>query len=75
MRTIDLPDMRIYINGQSTDFPGTSASLIDLISFLQLTKERLAIELNETVISRKNWESTELKPDDRVEIVHFVGGG
>ena len=50
-------------------------SLAKLVAILSLKAEQVAIELNHTVVRRANWESTRLKETDRVEIVHFVGGG
>ncbi|MGH9932033.1 MAG: sulfur carrier protein ThiS [Pyrinomonadaceae bacterium] len=35
----------------------------------------MAVELNHNVIRRAQWENTVLQADDKVEIVHFVGGG
>jgi thiamine biosynthesis protein ThiS len=46
-----------------------------LIEELGLTPERLAIEVNRRIIRRADWPSTTLAEGDKVEIVHFVGGG
>ena len=67
--------MEIQINGRSTGLPDANISLVDLILFLELAHERVAIELNETVVQKRDWATTHLKSNDRVEIVHFVGGG
>jgi sulfur carrier protein len=40
-----------------------------------LPTERVAVELNKEVVRRKNWEITDIKDADKIEIVHFVGGG
>ena len=37
--------------------------------------ERLAVELNRRIVRRADWTSTSLAEGDKVEIVHFVGGG
>jgi thiamine biosynthesis protein ThiS len=66
--------MRIYINGESRDLSGTP-SLAELIAQLDLAPARIAIELNRDVVRRSDWGSTMLKDEDRIEIVHFVGGG
>ena len=66
--------MRILVNGESKDFSGTP-SLADLIEQLDLPAARIAIELNREVVRRSDWGSTMLKDEDRIEIVHFVGGG
>ena len=66
--------MLIEINGEQRDVP-SSISLSELINHLALAPERLAIEVNRQVIRRAEWQQTTLKEGDRVEIVHFVGGG
>ena len=66
--------MRITVNDELRDVPD-DLSLQDLISNLTLPGERLAIELNRGVVRRAEWPKTKLQDNDRVEIVHFVGGG
>ena len=62
------------MNGDERDFD-TESSLLDLITQLDLPVARIAIELNREVVRRSDWGGTMLKDDDRIEIVHFVGGG
>ena len=50
-------------------------SLADLIAQLDFPAQRIAVEHNRTVVRRSHWDSTVLTDGDRVEIVHFVGGG
>jgi thiamine biosynthesis protein ThiS len=50
-------------------------SLPELVASLSLKPEQVAIELNQRVVRRAQWETTQLQEADRVEIVHFVGGG
>lgn len=66
--------MRIFVNGESRDLSG-SPSLADLITELELPAARIAVELNREVVRRNDWSGTMLHEDDRVEVVHFVGGG
>jgi thiamine biosynthesis protein ThiS len=66
--------MKVYVNGESRDL-GDKLSLADLITELDLPVARIAIELNREVVRRSDWGSTILKDEDRIEIVHFVGGG
>lgn len=66
--------LRIHINGETRDVPDR-ISLDELIRHLALVPERLAIELNHEVVRRSNWPQTLLSEGDRIEIVHFVGGG
>lgn len=66
--------MLIEVNGEKHDVPA-SITLTELVHHLNLAPERLAIELNHKVIRRADWQQSLLKEGDRVEIVHFVGGG
>ena len=66
--------MLIQVNGEYRELEDNS-SLTKLISDLNLKPEQIAIELNQSVVRRMHWPETMLREDDRVEIVHFVGGG
>jgi thiamine biosynthesis protein ThiS len=66
--------MKVFVNGDEKDF-GSDITLSDLIKQLDLPAPRIAIELNREVVRRSDWDSTMLKDEDRIEIVHFVGGG
>ena len=66
--------MLIELNGDERDVPA-SITLSELIKHLALAPERLALELNRKVVRRNDWQQTTLAEGDRVEIVHFVGGG
>jgi sulfur carrier protein len=66
--------LRIQVNGQPREI-ADNLDLSQLIASLNLKPEQIAIELNQTVVRRVQWHSTILREDDKVEIVHFVGGG
>ena len=66
--------MRIQVNGEPREVE-KNASLSQLVNELSLRPEQVAIELNHKVVRRVQWENTLLQPEDKVEIVHFVGGG
>lgn len=66
--------MQIRLNGEAKDVT-EGTTLQSLIEQLSLAPERLAIELNCDVIRRAEWHAVALADGDRVEIVHFVGGG
>ncbi|HLE63080.1 MAG TPA: sulfur carrier protein ThiS [Pyrinomonadaceae bacterium] len=66
--------MRVFLNGETKDLPA-ELSVLGLVEKLALRPERVAVELNGVVVPRTAWTSTVLGDDDRVEIVHFVGGG
>jgi thiamine biosynthesis protein ThiS len=66
--------MKVQINGEPRDFnaPLTLAGLVDLLG---MKTDRVAIELNRNIVARDQWPKTGLAEGDRLEIVHFVGGG
>jgi thiamine biosynthesis protein ThiS len=64
----------IQLNGENREMQ-TGSTLDDLIRELSLTPARIAIELNQQVVRRDQWARTSLDENDRVEVVHFVGGG
>jgi len=66
--------MRVFVNGDLKEF-SSALTLAELIAQLDLPLARIAIELNREVVRRSDWGSTMLKDEDRIEIVHFVGGG
>ena len=66
--------MRVYVNGEAKELSGP-ISLSELITQLDLPVARIAVELNRQVVRRHDWNTMLLHDDDRLEIVHFVGGG
>jgi thiamine biosynthesis protein ThiS len=66
--------MVITINGEAKEI-GQEVNLGDLLKFFDLPQERIAVELNKEVVRKKDWENIRVKDDDKIEIVHFVGGG
>jgi sulfur carrier protein len=64
----------IQVNGEPQEVK-EDMSLSELVASLSLKAEQVAIELNQSVVRRAQWESTRLREGDKVEIVHFVGGG
>ncbi|MGB7554567.1 MAG: sulfur carrier protein ThiS [Candidatus Korobacteraceae bacterium] len=66
--------MRLFINGDEKSF-ADSLSLAELVEQLGMKGDRVAVELNREIIARAQWGETPLNDGDRLEIVHFVGGG
>jgi len=65
--------MRLVINGEERNL---AASTLDaLIEELGIKGDRIAVELNREIVPRASWSTTALSDGDRLEIVHFVGGG
>ena len=68
--------MKLHINGDERAFPDTpSFTLAALVEVLGMKSDRVAVELNREIVPRDRWAETELNEGDRLEIVHFVGGG
>lgn len=66
--------MTLTINGEDRDFTNV-ATLSELVSQLGMKPDRVAIEVNRELIRRDRWHETRLSNGDKLEIVHFVGGG
>ena len=66
--------MELYVNGEQKIVDGVR-SLAQLVEHLGMKGDRVAVELNREIVRREQWVETELQEGDRLEIVHFVGGG
>lgn len=64
----------IHLNGQAQEVP-EGLTLSALLEFLQLPADRVAVELNRVIAARGSWDQTVIQAGDRLEVVHFVGGG
>ncbi|MBA1202335.1 sulfur carrier protein ThiS [Pseudomonas capeferrum] len=66
--------MRIQLNGEPYELPA-GETVATLLGRLDLLGRRVAVELNLDIVPRSQHESTQLKEDDQVEVVHAIGGG
>jgi thiamine biosynthesis protein ThiS len=66
--------VKIQINGQDREFD-SPLSLAQLVVQLGMKEDRIAVELNRSIVPRERWPQTLLSEGDRLEAVHFVGGG
>lgn len=66
--------MLLHINGEQRDFPA-GLTVATLVAQLGMKPDRVAVELNLEIVPRARWEATSLKNGDKLEVVHFVGGG
>jgi sulfur carrier protein len=66
--------MNLMINGEPRTFEGVT-NVAELIEKLAIKGDRVAVELNRDIVPRAQWAASPLKDGDKLEIVHFVGGG
>jgi thiamine biosynthesis protein ThiS len=66
--------VNISVNGQSRQVPGNQ-SVAELLSWLEIRSDRVAVELNKTIVRKRDWERTTVPSGSQIEIVEFVGGG
>ena len=66
--------MQIFINGEPREIAEDSR-MSDLIQLLELGGKRIAVEVNEELVPRSTFDQHLLASNDRVEIIHAVGGG
>lgn len=69
--------MQLVLNGHVKYFPElpTPSTVADLLTHLALKGDRVALERNGEIVPRAVWASTPLAEGDKIEVVHFVGGG
>jgi thiamine biosynthesis protein ThiS len=66
--------MKLQINGEQRDLCD-ELTVATLIEHLGMKPDRVAVELNLEIVPRAQWQATSLKDGDKLEVVHFVGGG
>ncbi|WP_405117705.1 sulfur carrier protein ThiS [Paenibacillus sp. FSL H8-0317] len=67
--------MNIIVNGQRTEIEERLNRVDKLLQSFDLQVKTVVVELNKHILTREYHESTALREGDRIEIVHFVGGG
>ncbi len=66
--------MRVIINGENKELP-RPMSVAELLGDLGLNAQKVALERNLEIVPRSDYATTRLEEGDRIEIVHFIGGG
>ncbi len=66
--------MKVFINGEVKNIP-EGLNLDELLRHFSMPSQRIAIEMNMSVVRRKDWEKMKVNETDKIEIIHFVGGG
>ncbi len=65
---------KIQLNGDPYEINGQT-NLNELLNKLKIQKNKVAIEVNGEIIQKDKYQNLVLRKDDKVEIVHFIGGG
>ena len=66
--------IKIRVNGKVKSV-SNKYNMLDLVKILKIPLKKVAIELNQEIIDKKNINKIILKKNDKIEIVHFIGGG
>lgn len=64
----------IQLNGEPREIPA-GLTVTGLLKQLQFPADRVAVERNLEIVPRNQWDATLIEAGDRLEVVHFVGGG
>jgi thiamine biosynthesis protein ThiS len=71
---IKIKKIKIKVNGKVKSV-SENYKMSDLVKNLKIPIKKVAIELNQEIIEKKNINKINLKKNDKIEIVHFIGGG
>lgn len=66
--------IKIFLNGDTKEIK-QNLTLIDLLKDLEITSKHIAIELNDEVVFKSDWNSRILVNEDKLEVVKAIGGG
>jgi thiamine biosynthesis protein ThiS len=69
--------LTLVINGKERSFDDLpiNPTILDIVAALALKQDRVAFEHNGEIVSRSRWKDVAIAENDRIEMVHFVGGG
>ena len=66
--------IKIKLNGKLIKIQDKT-TLLSFINKLKVPIDKVAIELNETIVNKRLLSRTKIKKNDKIEVVHFIGGG
>lgn len=66
--------MNITLNGEKREFPD-GLTVFGLLEFLNIQHQRVAVELNESIVKKDHYNQAVIKDGDSLEVVSFMGGG
>ncbi|MRH41831.1 sulfur carrier protein ThiS [Aquibacillus halophilus] len=67
--------MELVINGDKVEVPSTVETVTNLLQNFEVDQKVVIVELNGTILEKKSHQESRLSDGDRIELVHFVGGG
>ena len=67
--------MNIVVNGKDMDLKNDKITVLELIETLQIADKVMAAAINMEVVKKEDWKTREIKQNDKVEFLQFVGGG
>ena len=74
MKGVQSELITISVNGDPRTVP-SNQSVSTLLEWLNVASERVAVELNKSIVRSRDWEKTTVPNGSHIEIVEFVGGG
>jgi thiamine biosynthesis protein ThiS len=66
--------MNITLNGEKKQVPD-NITIVGLLALLNIRHQRVAVELNETIVKKDRYDETIVSEGDALEVVSFMGGG
>ena len=72
--SVETQVVTVQLNGELREVP-EGLTLAALLEWLDLPRDRVAVERNLEIVSRSGWDATRIQSGDRLEVVHLVGGG
>lgn len=67
--------MKIELNGKVHELPEHVKTTAQLLALLELQNRIVIVEINQDIVLKDKYESHQLNTGDKVELIHFVGGG
>lgn len=67
--------LHLYINGRKTEMQSSIQSVEDLLKFYKLQDRIVVVEQNGEIVLKEQYSKQQVNDGDKIEIVHFVGGG
>lgn len=67
--------VKLQINGEAVTVPDEITFISDLVSHFNLHEKIIIVELNQEILEKTSHHQMKLQDGDKIEIVHFVGGG